>query len=297
MELWFILALIAPALFAIIVLFDDNLLRSVYRSAYFGAIVSGFFALLSLFALPFIDVTIPSPSLVIFGLSSGFLTVIYYFFYFKGLEVEDPSIVIALFSLTPAIIPFLAFIFLDEQLSLNQYVGLAIIIFSSFALSSVDVKKFKISPALIFIGIAAVIFAVISVMQKHVYNSVDFWTGYMLFVLGMGLGSIFLSTSTKKGRTFYKEFKKTLKKWLPIFILVEVLGIAAEFAMNLAISQGPVSVIRVMEGIMPVYILILAIVLFPFFPRFFREAAAGDKLKKFLLMFLMVIGIFIIYKN
>lgn len=297
MESWFLLALFAPALFALIVIIDDNLLRNVYRSAHFGAIISGFFALLPLTALFFIDISIPSFLIGFLGLSTGFLTIIYYYFYFRGLEVEAPSVVIALFSLAPALVPFLAYFFLKETLTLNQYIGFAIILSSSFALSTIDIKKFKFSPALILIGIAAIILAIISVIQKYIYNSVDFWTGYMLFSFGMGLGAFYLSFFTKGGQKFFKEFKGIYKKWVLVFLLVELIGISAEFTMNLAISLGPVSLIKVIEGVQPVYILIFAIILFPFFPKYLREAGYGNRAKKLFLMLIMIVGLYIIYKS
>lgn len=297
MEQWFLLALIAPALFALIVLIDDNLLRNVYRSAHFGAIISGFFASIPLIVFPFINFSMPSFTIFLLGLSTGFLTVIYYYFYFKGLEVDTPSVVLALFSITPAIIPFLAYFFLGESLNPNQYLGFLVILLSSFALTAVNIRKFKFSPALIVVGIGALIFAFISVIQKYIYTTVDFWTGYMLFAAGMVLGALFLSTSTKKGRRFFKEFKKLYKKWIVIFLIVELLGITAEFIINLAVSKGPVSLVKVIEGIQPVYTLLFAVILFPFIPKYLREAAEGNKIKKFFLMFLMIVGLYLIYKN
>ncbi|MBP9716573.1 MAG: DMT family transporter [Candidatus Levybacteria bacterium] len=296
LEQWFLLALLAPALFALVNIIDDNLLRNVYRSAHFGAIISGLFGLLPLTALFFVDISVPNPIVASLGLLAGFLTVMYYYFYFRGLEVEKPSVVISLFSLAPALIPFLAYFFLKEVLTLNQYLGFGIILFSSLLISATDIKKFKFSPALLLIGFGALIFAIISVIGKYVYTEVDFWTGYMLFSMGMGLGALFL-LFTKKGRDFGKEFKKTFKKWILVFIAVELLGISAEFVGNLAISRGPVSIVKVVEGIQPIYVLVFAVLLFPFFPKYFRDAAGENKLRNGILMLVMIVGLFLVYKS
>lgn len=296
-EQWFLLALIAPALFALINIIDDNLLRNVYRSAHFGAIISGLFGLLPLGALFFVDISVPTPFVAALGLLAGFLTVMYYYFYFRGLEVEKPSVVISLFSLAPALIPFLAYFFLKEVLTLNQYLGFGIILFSSLAISATDIKKFKFSPAFLLVGFGAFIFAVVSVIGKYVYTEVDFWTGYMLFSMGMGLGALFLVISTKKGRDFGKEFKKNFKKWILVFTLVELLGISAEFVGNLAISKGPVSIVKVVEGVQPIYVLLFAVLFFPFFPKYLRDAAGKNKLRNGFLMLLMIGGLYLIYKS
>lgn len=297
METWFLLALLTPAIFAVITLIDDNLLRNVYRSASFGAIISGLFGLLPLVALFFVNVSLPSFPIAALGVLAGWLTILYYYFYFRGLEVEEPSVVIALFSLTPALIPILAYFFLGELLTKNQYLGFAIIILASLAISAVDLKKFKFSPAFLLVGIGALIFAFVSIIGKFVYTEVDFWTGYMLFSIGMGLGGLTIMLFTKKGRVFPKEFKKIFKKWFLIFFLVELLGISAEFTGNLAISQGPVSLVKVIEGIQPMYVLLIAIILFPFFPKYFREATSGNRARKLMLMALMIFGLFLIYRS
>ena len=58
--------------------------------------------------------------------------------------------------------------------------------------------------------------------------------------------------------------------------------------MSLAISRGPVTVIRTMEGIQPVYILLISLALFPFYPKLFREVSEGKAAYKFALVSLIV---------
>lgn len=294
MEIWFYIALLAPALFALINIIDDNLLRSVYRTPFFGAIISGFFALLPLVAVLFVPITIPSLPIIVIAMLSGVLTVSYYVLYFKGLSVEAPSVVISIFSLAPAFLPFIAYFLLGERLTSNQYLGFAFLLFASIGISAVDIKKFKFSPALYPIAFASFLYAVISILQKYVYNTVDFWSGYIFFVIGMGLGALLLSLVFKEGRNFYKEFRKVFKKWILVFFLVELLGIAAEFSYNYALSLGPVSLVKVIEGIQPIYVLLFAILFFPIFPKYFREATHDGKGKKIFFMLLMLAGLYII---
>lgn len=291
---WFYIALLSPALFAVVNIIDDNLLRSVYKTPFFGAIISGLFSLLPLLSLFFFPLTIVSPLILLLGLSAGFLTTVYYLFYFKALEVEFPSVVIALFSLTPVLVPFLAFLLFRESLTQNQYIGFVLILGGSFAISAIDVKRFKFSKALYPILIASVLYAVIAILQKGVYENVDFFSGYMYFAMGMGLGAVFFMTFFREGRRFGKEFNTKFKKWIGVFVLVELIGIAAEFTMNLAISLGPVSLVKVIEGIQPMYVLIFAILFYRLFPKYLREALAGGKIKKILFMIVMLVGLYFV---
>lgn len=291
---WFYLAIISPALFALVVIIDDNLIRGAYnKSAFFGAIISGIFGSLPLLGIFLYPIT-PSPiHIILLGIVSGFLTIIYYFLYFHALLKDVPSIVIAIFSLSPAIIPLLEFLIFRQSLTLSQHIGFVIILTATFFLSIVDIKKFKFSKTLYLVSIAAVLNAIAAVIGKYVYSQTDFWSGYMFFCIGLLLSAVFLMISFKKGRTFIGEFKSTFKKWLWIFVIAETLNIGAEFTLNRALSLGSASLVKVMEiGLQPIFILLFALLLYPVFPAYFREATYGSRVKKLMLMVLILSGLF-----
>lgn len=291
---WFYVALLSPALFAVVNILDDNLLRSVYRTPFFGAIVSGLFSLLPLISLFFVTITIPPLPILLLCLLIGFLTVSYYLFYFKGLSLDAPSIVISLFNMSPAFVPFLAYVFLHETLEVNEYIGFIVILLASVGISVIEIKKLKFSPALYPIAFASFMYAIIAILQKYIYSFVDFWSGYIFISIGLGLGAIFYMVFFKEGRAFPKEFKRIFKKWIFIFVIVELIGISAELSINYAISQGPVSLVKVIEGIQPMYVLLFAILFFPFFPKYFREATHGNIAKKIFFMGLMLVGLYFV---
>ncbi len=291
---WFTLALLAPLILALVVIIDDNLVRHVYKSPFYGTIISGIFGLLPLISLFFIDLAVPSALTIAIGILAGFLTVSYYFFYFKALKVEAPSVVIALFSLAPAVVSVLAYLILGEKLSGMQYLGISIIILAAFGISANDIRKWKFSRALGLIAMASVLFAVSLIAIKHVFEIVDFWSGYVYLAIGMGLASLFFATAFKGGRSFVSKFRKNYRKWLLFFAITEGLNIVAELTQKLAISNGPVSLVTVLGNVLPIYILILAIILYRFFPNYLREATEGHVLKKLIFMAIMLSGIILL---
>lgn len=296
MQEWLFYALLFPALFAVVNIIDDNFLRKVYRSPYFGAIISGFFGMLPLALGLFFPIQVPSLVVILAGLLSGILTLIYYFFYFKSLEVENPSVVVALFNLTPLFALTLAFLFLGEELTQIQIIGCTLILVASsfLSLTKFSFKQISFSRSLLPIVIASFIYAISAILSKFVYGHVDFVSGYIYFSLGLGIGALFLSTVPKEGRKFYKQFSKKLKKYFLIFLAIELLGISAEMINNLAISKGPVAFVKVVESTQPVYVLVFAILFFPFFPKYFREAKEGGKFKKFICMLIIIAGLYLI---
>lgn len=294
---WFYLSLISPALWAIVVLVDDNMTKRIYENPFVGTIISGFFALLPLATLFFVPITIPSMSVLTVALLAGFLMMVASWFYFKSLTIELPSVVSVLWSIAPAFIPFLAYFFLQERLTYYQLLGFITILVGSIAISALDIKKFKVSQAFYLMLFAALLTAVNATMQKYVYAMVDFWSGFIFLSIGMGAGSLFFSIAFAQGRKFIREFNRKYMKYVWLFVVTELLNIAAVLASNLAISRGPVSLVKVIEGLQPMYILLFGIVLYPLFPKYFREGGYGKKTRKLFFMALMIVGLYLIQKG
>lgn len=294
---WLYLALLAPLFWAIVVLIDDNLLRHVYKGPYLAAIISGLFGATPLLSLFWIhNLEIPAHSTLVWACLAGFFTVVYYFFYFRALEREQPSTVIALMSLTPLLLPLFAHFAVGENLTANQLAGFLIVLAASFLLSLVDVRKFKFSAALVSVFVASALYAVASLGSKFAYERTNFFTGYIFFSLGMGMGGLFFIYTL-----LYRRQKQVLSgiirrnnlKIILFLIAAEIFNVSAEFLQNLAISRGPVSLVKAVENIQPVYMLIIAILLYPFFPKYFRDAEGGRLGYKFLMMVLIMAGVYV----
>jgi drug/metabolite transporter (DMT)-like permease len=226
---------------------------------------------------------------------TGLLTLGYYFFYFKGLQSDTPSVVVALFSLAPATIPFLAHFVVHEQLVLPEIIGFVIVLLASLGLSVTDLGKLKFSKALVFVLIGVLIMDIMSITSKYVYNHVDFYPAYLYFSAGMGIGGvIFFLLKFKENTASIKQISKRIKRLLPVFLLAEASGLAAEFILNLAISRGPVSLVKVIEASQPMFVLLLALGLYPFAPQYFREAGEGHLIRKFVFMGIIVLGLLLV---
>ncbi|MAG60441.1 hypothetical protein CL619_01515 [archaeon] len=287
---WIFLALLAPFFWAIVVLLDDNLLRYIYKNPFFGAIISGLFASLPLFALFFFPITIPSITIISFSIAAGILIIGSYTFYFHTLQERGPSITVALWSMSPALIAILALIFLGEKLSGLNWLGFLLIFSASLIFSITNIKKFTIHKSFWLMLGATSCAAFAAVLSKYIYLQVNFWTGFVLVSLGMFIAAIILMLYPSKGRKFIPYIKKNVHH-APIFVFSELLNVAAIFVSHLAISRGPVSLVKVIGGVQPVYILLISLVLFPFFPRYFRKS---EKLPlKSLLLFMILLGLWL----
>jgi len=293
---WFYLALLAPMFYAMLNLVDDNLLQYVYEGPYMATVIAGIFGTLPLLSLLVLRAQHISLELAVQSALAGFLTTCYFFFYYKALELEEPSVVVALFSLVPATLPFLAHFLLHEDLAGMEIVGFVLVLLASLAIAVVDIKKFKFSAALLPALMVVLLIDVLSLISKHVYEHASFYPAYMTFTIGVGVGGLYflLIMAFTKSTKQFKKLKGNLTKIIPILLLAEGLNLAAEFTLNLAISRGPVSIVKVIESVQPIFVLLLAVALFPFAPKYFREAKGGNLIKKFAFMSVAIVGLVLI---
>ena len=290
---WLTLALIAPFIYALVNLIDDNLLRTVYKSSYVATIISGLFGGVPLLALMFKSLGPFSDKFAAIAVLVGFLTVVFYYNYFRSLEKEHPSVVVSLIGTSPVLIAALAYVFLGERLSGLQFAGLLLVLIGSLGLSYNRHEKLKLTPSIKHVIYAAVVVSVYSILAKYIYQNVDFYTGYMFLSLGMLIGGLVFLIRLRmvESEASIHKLRKTVKKYWALFLVTELLGLLAEFIMNLAISRGPLTPVRVIENIQPVYVILIAAVLFPFRPNLSREISEGGLARKLLLICVCAIGL------
>lgn len=293
---WFILALISPLLFAIINLIDDHMLKHVYRSPHSGAIVSSLFAGLPLLSVFFLDTKPISLGFISVAVFTGFMASVLYYNYFRSFEDEPPSIIAAVLGTSPLILSILGYLFLNERLSLIQIVGGAIVLSASILLVLKKEKKYKLSNSFKHLLFALLALSAYTFLSKFLYNNVDFYTAYMFITTGVVLGGLFFIFYLYfADRTYVlKDLKKSFRKFFPIFLVTELLAITAEVTSSIAISKGPVSIVKSIENIQPMYVLLLAICLHPFKPQLFREVDEGNIIKKIFLMIVIIFGLYLI---
>lgn len=296
---WFYLALLAPLLYAIVVLIDDNLLRTVYRTPAVGASISGLFAALPaavLLLMGYGSLALPF-NLVIVSVAAGLLMSLSYFFYFQGFEKASPSVVAVVLTLTPVVLPFVAYFVVNERLSSAALVGFAVIILAAFAYAAIDVKKMSIGKALWPVLVAALLIDGAALASKYVYDRADFYAAFIYFLGGMFLGGALFALVVRRAG-FVEMFKgasrKVALKLFGLLALVEIINLTAELVHGRAVSLGSVSLVNVLENIQPLYVLLIAVLLFPFFPWQFREAGAGHVRVKLMLALVMVGGVYLV---
>lgn len=291
---WIVLTIIAIFLFAVVNIIDDNLMSHVFDHPHFAAIISGMMPAILLVPLTLIfPIDLPSWSVINLALLSGFILIFSLFFYFKSLKLDHPSVVVALYNLQAIFTALIAYFFLGERLAASEYLGFGLLLVASFGISLSNLKNFRPPKVLLLMVVAALLIAISNAINDYVYTQAPFWNSFIFFVIGNFIAAICILLFSKSGRKFPKKLI-AIKKFFPIFILSEILSITAGFLYNKAISLGSVSLISVLFGLQPIFILLISFSLVPFFPRLFRQITAQTLIHKSLWISLMLVGLYFV---
>lgn len=278
----------------------DKILRtkhindSVILTMLFG--ISNF--ILFLFIVPFIKIGFPGIFYFLLCILTGILTLAALIPYFKALSFEDASRVIPLWQTTPLFTLLFAFIFLGERLTLNHYIGFPIILVGGILISIVKIEGvFRVSKAFWLMLLSSISFAVFEVTIKFIYSNVDYWTSTFYVLFGFFISSLFL--------LFIKNYRKMLKELVLeskikiITILIvggSLTGLIGRLLCFLAITLGPISIISVLGGFEPLFVLIYASILSIWLPKILKEEINRKVLFiKIIAMFLMFTGLMFLY--
>ena len=293
---WIYLALLVPLIYAIITLIDDNLLSYVYRSPRVAAAISGLFGVLpALIVVAIADVDKVPLKLVLLSLATGALTVISYYLYFQGLSRASPSVVAALMSLSPAIIPFIAYFAVGERLGLAAILGFMIVIVAAVCYSMVEMGEFRLSKAIIPVFIAGLSLDFVAIINKYVYTHTSFLNAYFYYCIGLVVaGIIFMSMFNQSDKkTLATIFQRRYILLVLLLVIAEIMALVAGFMFCKALSMGPVSLVAAIENIQPIFVLLITLSFFKLAPQFFLEAENPGIKTKALLSLAMIFGVYV----
>lgn len=217
--------------------------------------VSKAFGILFLPIFIFFPPTIPPSNLLLLIFATSLLEVVYQIPYFLALRNIDTTAVAALFSIKRAIIPILAFCFLGEVLTMQQYIGLTFIVFASFVISF-NPKEFRLNKGFYWMVLVSLLLALQRLLYK--FNFEQGLSVMNLFFWSISI-ELFLATSlliiTGGQRELLKKFH-ILKKEKSIFILNEILNQAGSITALFALKILPVSIVEAMYSLTSVFVIL-----------------------------------------
>jgi len=299
---WFMIALVAPILWAATNHIDKYLINKYFRNGGVGSLII-FSSLIGIFVLPFILIIHPAvfsinPILALLIIANGSLYVLGLLPYLYALAEDEASIVVPLFQTIPVFSYVLAFFVLGERLASIQIVASLLIILGAITLSlDLNQKKIKFKKKVFWLMfLASFLIALNGLIFKYVAIQENFWTTSFWEYIGFAVLSIILLLFVRSYREQFllvvKNNKRAVLGWNTTN---EVLNIIAKIIMNFATLLAPLALVWVVNGFQPFFVLFFGIIITLFFPRFSKENLLKKHLaQKVIAILIIFIGVYLL---
>jgi uncharacterized membrane protein len=251
---WLAFALLAPVVWGLSNVIDEHLVNERVRDPRAIVIVTGLFAVFPVgFALLTGRFRWPGLPTAMLALAGGALGLLVYLPYLRALQRASASTVLLLWNLTPVLILLMARMSIQERLTANEHLAVALLVGSS-SLAVVRLRGQRwCTAALPWMIVASVLLAAASVMEKVVYERLGFGTGIGWLSLGTLLATLALAAVSLPST---QRLASALRGPLgPLLLANEGLDLAGTLAVGFATSLGPVTLVRSVGAIQPLLVL------------------------------------------
>jgi drug/metabolite transporter (DMT)-like permease len=266
-------ACLSPALNSVTNYIDKFLLDKYHVPPVLLALYSGIVAFIASIAIfVFIQPALLDFNTTLIILLSGVLTILQIIPYFKALSFEEASRVVPLFQLIPIIVLILSYFMLGEELTTKQYLGATFIVGASFYLSIEKGKGLiKVRKAFWYMLIASFFSALSLVLFKLGVEEVDFWSALLYEGVGILIGAVLLMVFLYRKQNKGKKNTRSPKKIFVFAAFNEVIYLSSRYSSFFALNFISATLVSVLSGLQPVFVLLFGIVLTKWFPQVTQE--------------------------
>lgn len=304
--MWFIISLIGYLLNAIATLISKWLLLKDLPHPVVFTFYIGVLNLLAVVLIPF-GFYYPGFSEVVLALLSGASFGLGLYLMNRALHEDQVSQVAPMIGgLQPIFVILFAWWFLPENLSLQQYIGIGILIIGSilialefkhrrifgFFLSKREGLFTKSWPLII---LSSLFFGLSFATLKLVYIQQNFVSGFVWTRIGTFLFVLFLVVLTRKWPLVVKDLKGSGQPVKGLFLVGQAAGALSFVLVAYAISIGPVTLINALQGVQYAFLFILILLLMNKNPRILDEPLKKPIIiQKVSAIFLIILGLALI---
>jgi drug/metabolite transporter (DMT)-like permease len=261
---WLIIAAIAQIIFAFVAILDKYIVTSKtvlhpFSYAFYVCMLSGSAILIFLagpIPLPFgiqaprfSDLVFPTPEIFALALVTGLLMYIALVNMYEAFSKADTSDVVPVIAAISAFGTLaLEFLFLSGSYSTENLIGMVLLIAGTLLVSQLrfDLEVF------IHSLVSGLSFSIYYALIKHVFNIVNFDTGFLYTRLGMMFAAILVICIPAYRKRIFRKLKKkevSVKKATSYVVAIKtVAGIASIMSLK-AIQLGSVAVVQAMAGL------------------------------------------------
>ncbi len=306
MNSWFLYAIIAPFLWAVVNIADQYLIAKysdkekerssgglVIFSSLIGLLIAGIIFIFTdgLFSIPSLDIALL--------LLAGLLTVVWIVLYLFTLEIEEVSRVVPWFLTIPVFGYILGSIFLGETLSLRQVVG-AILVFVGLIVISINWTETRVRikhKPMLYMLLVSLTVAVSGIIFKYVTVEDSFWISSFWEYVGLGTTGVFIFLCMPKQRREFIHMNRAggVRIFL-VNVISEFTSVSGNLLTNFALVLAPATLVFIVGSFQPAFVLLLTIIGTYMFPKIIKEDMSWQVLyPKIVAVIVMVIGSAILF--
>jgi drug/metabolite transporter (DMT)-like permease len=208
----------------------------------------------------------------LFAMVIGLFPLCAFWFYTEALRVEEVSRVTPLFQFIPILVVFLSALFLDEILSAQKYLGIALIIVTSLLISYRKSESGNcLSSAVKLMIPFSVIFSVYTILMKYLLGYLDYWSLFFWMVIGSFFGVLLFLAFSKPRREFVETVPALGFRTFVVALVGEGVYVLGSICSLIAMSLGYVSLISALAGLQNFFVFAYMLLLSLFVPTILKE--------------------------
>jgi drug/metabolite transporter (DMT)-like permease len=287
------MAIIAHGLIGVSLVWDKVLLKNPGTKNLFSYVFwLGAMSALGVLLIPF---GYSSAPLAIMGLAfaTGVIHLVGVFFYYAALKRGEASETLAIMGgFSPVATALIAFALLSKQMTGAQLLGFALMTGGGFAMFlSEKLALHRLLPPVL---LASGLLGLVNVLEKIVYNSTNFVTGYVWFTLGTFAGALALLVPPSWRRQILTQTGDNPRNRFWYFVNRFISGVGS-FLVFYAISLAHPAIVDAISGVRYAVIFVGALLLTKLRPQWLKENFGGWQLfSKVTATALVVAGLLIV---
>ena len=306
---WFLVAILAYFVMALVNTADKFVLENVIPGPKTYTFLVGASGLLVVVAAPWF-LNWPGWGLFFFDALVGSFFAGGLFFLYRSLKGGEVSSIFTLVGgLVPIFTVLLSLFWFGDSFTQHQWLAILFLVSGTIVISRISVhhniwfniRKFlNISdshklPSIFSVLIASLFFALFWVGTKEVYNTQEFWSGFIWVRIGTFLTVLFLLIRSSSRHEIFSEIKNSNKQKNNKFIYFGVQGMGAvgSALQNYAVALGSAALVTSLQGVEYALLLVITSILTVFYPKIIKEANSKEIIaKKVLAIILIALGLY-----
>lgn len=270
---WLFIALLAIFMFSLTSIIDALSIKKYVGDAktylFYNMSMQGVFGIILLF---FVEVSFYGAGFLFVVFLSGMFRVYGLIPYMKSLEFEEVSRMAPLFNLGPIFVLIFSIPVLGLSLSLNQYLGFALLVFGGFLISTKKIhKRFRITKGFWYMMLTNLLLTGLFVSIDYLFKNYDYWSAFVFMQLGTLMAAITMIPLKDYGQKALKKLPSLGVFAKSLVLIVALISLGGGMLRAFAIKLSSAAIVTSLGGFGSLFTLLIAIFISFKFPKLLKE--------------------------